>query len=369
MFIAQIVVYRILALKAIAYRRFFSTAIIHAGEELEMVEVIENHKLMPVPWVVLESTFSSSMYFHGQITSHLNRTEKFLTSRSYFFLRPFTRITRRHTLRCQQRGIYELNAAAMTCGDIFGNGRFKQWVFEGKGTKLTVLPKMVPIEDFLPPSQSWQGDVTVQRWILPDPFVRAGSRPYQPGDTLNQVNWKASARVGALQVHQSEFTADYHLKILLNFVIAEDMWQRVSEPMRVEAGIAVAATLASEYVHRGLAVGFACNGEGETKGQSVDISPTSGLAHLDNLLLTLAGLQIQVNREFRRLLEHEIETEPERTDYLVITGYINDTLQDQMDRLRELGNSVQVIPLPSDEQAHAWLDIPTLSKEATELAE
>ena len=95
--------------------------------------------------------------------------------------------------------------------------------------ELLVYPKpaLVPIHEL--PYHSWQGDQSVRRWIISDPFIIAGVRGYQAGDTYKQINWKATAKTGTLQVHQYDFTADRRLMIYLNVDDAEGMWRSVTE--------------------------------------------------------------------------------------------------------------------------------------------
>ena len=40
------------------------------------------------------------------------------------------------------------------------------------------------------------GSAQVLRGLFEDPALFAGVRPYQPGDALRRIHWKASARVG-----------------------------------------------------------------------------------------------------------------------------------------------------------------------------
>lgn len=363
--VVEVILYRQLALRHLQYSRTLSAPSIHAGSEIQMVEIIANRKFLPLPWIVLEATFDVSWLFGNQADLTIQTNDKSQYHRSYFTLRPFTRITRRHTIHCHRRGVFELKSASMLCGDFLGlSTSRKQWALTGENTKLVVFPPLIPQDSVQLPSHSWQGDVAVRRWILPDPFIRVGSRPYQAGDPLNQINWKATARATTLQVHQQAFTADYHLKILLNFVVSSDMWlQSVTEPERVEAGISLAATLATDAIEQGIAVGFACNGAVREGKQEIDTEPDVGQSHLHALLTDMANLEIRVTKTFEALLQNEIDTYPTGTDYLIISGYTDDTLDMLMDQLRDLGNAVEVLQLPTTAEANAWLQPVTPQKE------
>ena len=63
----------------------------------------------------------------------------------------------------------------------------------------------------------------MRRWIVDDPFMLAGVREYQYGDSMRDVNWKATAKTGNLQVNQRDFTADRRLMVYLNVEDHEKM--------------------------------------------------------------------------------------------------------------------------------------------------
>ena len=50
-------------LKGISYNRFFSVYRAFEGQEIEMVERISNKKLLPVPWLRIESKISENLEF------------------------------------------------------------------------------------------------------------------------------------------------------------------------------------------------------------------------------------------------------------------------------------------------------------------
>lgn len=120
--------------------------------------------------------------------------------------------------------------------------------------ELLVYPHLVSRDDIPLLSSRWQGDVTVKRWIMPDPFLVSGVREYRYGDTMNSIHWKATARSQRLQVYNREFTADPRLLIIVNTQITATMWDAVSDPELVEKGLSYAATLAEYAISQGIPV-------------------------------------------------------------------------------------------------------------------
>ncbi len=355
---AEYAVYQWRGVRSIKYSRRFSDAVVDAFASVDMVEVIENNGYLPIPRAVLESTFDRSLLFASGVDLNVRNTERYQNHRSYFSIGSKMRIRRTHHITCMRRGVYHLDSASMTCQDILGLSTVHvPWKLQGEGLTLVVRPPVHPIADPSVGFTSWQGELPVSRWILPDPFLRSGTRPYQPGDAHNRINWKATARTLQLQVYQEEYTADPKVMILLNFEIMEDMWNQVVAPERVEAGISMAASLAAHYIGLSQAVGFGCNGE-LMMGENVEagvIYPGAGAAHLDGILLSMAHLEIQVNRAFSDLLADLGLEVRDRTDFILVTGYVSERIQVQVDSLRAAGHSVTVLPLPKEEEVESWL--------------
>jgi hypothetical protein len=346
---AQALVYRRWALRKIGYRRYFSTRACFEGEEVQLVEVISNRKLLPIPWLRLESLMHANLQFFGQTNLAINSGQIFQNHRSLFSLMPYTQITRRHRVLCKKRGCYDLQTATMTCGDLLGlAASFTTYQFHNE-TRLLVYPKPIPIEDVPLPSHSWQGDVTVRRWIVDDPFLIAGVREYRYGDPMNAINWKASARGNKLQVHKRDYTADHRIMIVLNFEIDEKMWSAVTNPERIEKGITYAASIARYAIERGIDTGFACNGcTVDRPKEPVRVPPAGGSAHLTALYDTMAMLVIERSMDFSDFLETEIGNAATNTDYILITSYVSAKMEGQIERLKQNGNAVDIVPLTDD---------------------
>ncbi|QSF47276.1 DUF58 domain-containing protein [Paenibacillus tianjinensis] len=337
------VIYQRSALKRVSYTRYFSAAAAYEGEQVEMVEEITNRKLLPLPWLRLESSIARGLEFGRQENLGVSSGEIYQNHISLFYLRSYRHIKRRHLVRCEKRGMFRLESVTMTTGDHFGLSRRTQ-TFPLQ-LKLLVYPGLVDIHELPLPVHSWLGELPVKRWIVEDPFLTAGTREYRPGDSLNAMNWKATAQTGRMQVHQKDHTADSRLIICLNVEISESMWRNVTDAARIELGIRYAATAADFAIGHGLETGLLCNGKLDGGGERDHV--TSGpLWNLEEMLGLLARLQLDRTIPMSRLLELEAESYPEGNDYLIITCHRGKELQQAAEELELLGNGL------------AWLDIP-----------
>lgn len=92
------------ALKKVSYTRYFSAKAVYAGEQVEMVEEIMNKKLLPLPWLRLESSIAKGLEFGNQENLGISSGEISQNHVSLFFLRSFRHIKRRHNITCRERG-------------------------------------------------------------------------------------------------------------------------------------------------------------------------------------------------------------------------------------------------------------------------
>lgn len=367
--VAQRLLFQHFGLRRLRYDRHFSERAVYCNEQVDMVERIENDKWLPLPWLSVESMFPTGLAFEGTADTDVVAGDTFQYHQSLFALSAFTRVIRRHRITCLARGVYGIQEATLTCGDLFGGKpRFAKIATDAR---LTVYPALVALPEIALPMHSWQGPITVRRLIVPDPFTFAGTRDYQDGDPQNQIHWSATARTGRLQVHQRDYTADYRLMVLLNFEVTSDMWDIVSDPAVIERGLSYAATLVQEAINQGIAVGFACNGQlpdhlmedaaptarelrsalARTPGsRHVRFAPASGQEHLHAMLSAMAQLMMRCAGSFHTLLIDEAQHTGNGLDYLAITAHRDERLEAAKVVLEAAGHTVSWLKL---ESAHA----------------
>ncbi|MFA9557056.1 DUF58 domain-containing protein [Evansella sp. AB-rgal1] len=336
-----------LALRNIKYTRYFSQEAVFEGETVEMIEEIVNQKVLPVPWLRLESKFSSHLQFKQQSTLEIVDNQ---FHRSLFSLMPYQKVTRRHYITAEKRGHYWQNFVTMSSGDPFGLVIKKQEI--DVSADIYIYPQLVPIEDIPLPSTSWQGDITVRRWIMEDPFIIAGVREYSTGDPMKSVNWNATARTNSLQVSKMDYTSDHHLMIYVNFDLTEDIWMPIKDEAIIEKAISYAASIAQHSIEQGIGTGFGCNSyiiepDEEVKRikHSVRVEPGSGQDQLQYIFQTMAKVKMDRSMNFNSFLGEDISFNRKDTDILIITVYVTETMEQQIRELESNGNSIEVLLL------------------------
>ena len=342
----QSILFSVFNLRGLTYKRYFSRSCVYEGEKLEMVEVIRNVKLLPVPWLRAESRISPNLKFGSAAINEEREISANRYHRSVFFMGPFSQITRRHTVTCLARGHYDAGSVALTAGDLFGLGmKDAQLKLD---CSLDVYPRILSEDELSTPSTRWQGELAVRRWIMPDPFLTSGVRDYRAGDPQRDIHWRATARTGQLQVKVRDYTADPRMMVVLNVENSEEQWGDLMdyEQEGIEQGIRIAATLCLRALNAGVEAGFACNGclQGDKgTGKTVFVPARSSVSQADVLLSTMARLEVHRERTFSTFLETIGDSV--NTDILILSTYNSEAIRYQMEMLRRSGNSVTFMQL------------------------
>ncbi|URN93882.1 MAG: DUF58 domain-containing protein [Candidatus Pristimantibacillus lignocellulolyticus] len=347
--IAQYYWYRRFVLRHVDYTRHFNKTVCFEGEEIEMIEQISNNKRLLIPWLYIESQLEASLKFGKSDNFAVSSGSLYQNHHSFFTLRGFTKITRKHKMTPMMRGKYKLNTVSVTSGDLMSLAKVNRSI--QLNGKLTVYPKpmAIPLDNI--PYHSWQGDVSVKRYILPDPFVVAGTRQYEAGDTFKQINWKATARAGSLQVHQYDFTANRKLMVVLNVDDREGMWRVVSNPSMIEDGIRYVAGITEEVIKQGMQAGFATNMRTADQTNSLYIEPNSGENHWLSMLDVMATLELERTESFSELLDAIIASKVSYTDFLFLSSFWNEELEAQLNQLRSNNNAALCLQLSDVQNA------------------
>ncbi len=335
----QVAYYNKRALKKVSYKRSFSKDRVFAGEKVDLVEVLSNDKLIPVPWVRVESRIPSELKFKSQENLEIALE---LFHKSLFFLGGYSRITRRHEILCTKRGFYDCSKAAIAAGDLFGLATARR-DYEGDA-KIYVYPAIPKPEDMPESALKWQGDVTVRRWIMPDPMLVNGIREYRPGDSRKDVHWGATARTGSLQVKTHDYTVSPRVMLCFNCQINDQLYGAM-EPQDIEFlenGVNISAALAAWCCDNGIDAGFCSNGEDRSAkpDSEIYVAPGTGEAKLNEILESLAVLGIKMRKGFHALMDDLINAGTTEMDIVIISAYWSDSLESRAQTLRKMNNSV-----------------------------
>ena len=154
---------------------------------------------------------------------------------------PGKSVSLNYTLTFPRRGYHRIGPLLMESGDVFGlQKRFRTGQ---RHDYISVLPTVAYIETFNVASRRPQGPVRISNRIYEDPTRITGTREYMPGDPLNRIHWKASARTGVL------FTKTIEPSSVVGGTLILDLHEENYGPIRTESRMELAITTTASIAY------------------------------------------------------------------------------------------------------------------------
>lgn len=298
LFALQRVLYERLWQKQLHVHIAFSREQIWEGQEGELKEVIENRKRLPLSMLKVKFKTDRHLIFADQKGSRT--TDQFYRN-DIFRIGSNERVTRLLKFRGGRRGYYTIDGASLVASDLFLTSQMVADV--GLHTALYVYPRPYESPEFIKSLALLNGEVLSKRHLLEDPFEYRGIREYQPYDDIRSINWKATARTDELKVNQKSFTALKSVRIFLN--AQDDNIMKKEEC--VEAALRIAAALCSFFLAQGIQVSCYGNAKDCLTGKTLAVDAKAGKGQLDNILRSLARLDLNAPvADFRELFEETL---------------------------------------------------------------
>lgn len=249
---------------------------IFAGNVARVDITIENGSRLPVPWLRYEEAPAANLALG-------------LPLREVVTLGSRQQLRLSYELIGRRRGCHRVGPGLLSSGDPFGFAEATMRFEEAR--PLVVYPRIIPLAGVGLASRAPQGAIRSHRRVFADPSRVAGLRAYRSGDPLRSIDWKSSARAGALRVKKHEPSVN------LTTVIFLDMAAGAYAPRRravaSEWAVVVAASLAACLIGFRQAVGLASNGlDSQTGVSGWRLPPRPGRGHLMAVLERLARVEI-----------------------------------------------------------------------------
>jgi len=305
------------ALRRVSYVCKFDRDAAFEGENVRLIEQIVNAKPLPVLWLKIRLQLPLELKFRN--TTFVDISDKQYYQR-LFSLLPYQQVTCKYVIDCTKRGYYIIDNVDMISGDVLSGRRC--YNSAPSNMSISVYPHFVEVDDVLIPARLANGEMIVKRWIVEDPFFIAGFRDYLPTDSLNKINWLATARHQKLQVVKHDFTASASLIIMLN-VIYKSSWINYDI---LEQSIRLCASLARKAIDSGIPVSVMSNGILKGYNEYMETPLACSNEHMTLILDNLARLTFEYTGEFDIFLAAQIDKIPYNADVLILTSYLDDDL-------------------------------------------
>jgi uncharacterized protein (DUF58 family) len=229
-----------------------------------------------------------------------------------------------YTLKNLNRGYYQLNHLELVSGDVFG------FLQRSKLFALThdffVYPKILPAQQLLIRAGGTNnGVVQALQLAGKDQNAITGIRDHQHGDRLNQIQWKASARIGELKTKEFvQETTDHFLFCLDTFGPVYPHGEDFEE------AVSLAASLIYYAKRSQLRFGFT----GVLKDGTPILLSGSDEQHFHKIMDTLATIDRQDAVDLSAVIHFALPQIPKGSPVILITTSENNDLKPIVAELR-----------------------------------
>ncbi|MFO0904021.1 MAG: DUF58 domain-containing protein [Pirellulales bacterium] len=323
------------------------------GQTIPFQVTVRNTGKWPVGWVLVEDLLPRNALLHEPPRLRVAGERLLLT-----MLRAGGERSMYYQLQCNRRGYYQIGPVVLETGDLFGLHR--RYRVGEEPVFLLVLPEVLPIEGYDIASRRPMGEVLLTHRLFEDPTRISGVRAYQPGDPLNRIHWRATARTGQLHSKVYEASTVAGATILMDF--HRDSHDVRHEPVRSELAVTAAASIAHCLFQQGQQIGLATNAR-----DAVDRIRTEGYVHdwrTRDAARQAAAMQAQSERlrpvvvptqigvdQFRQILETLARME--LTDGLSFAQLVSEV----DDRLPRDATVIAILPRVTEEHAIALANL------------
>jgi uncharacterized protein (DUF58 family) len=376
----------------ITVTRQCAETVVEVGAKVDVIVTLCNTGACPVPWVLVEDMLPQAALEGRRLSVKGKRLKIAL-------IRAGQEVTMRYSVVCRQRGYYQVGPVVLESGDVFGLHR--RFAVKTTPHFLLVCPRMVPLESYELASRRPIGEVVLTHRLFEDPTRIAGVRPYEAGDPLSRVHWRATARTGQLHSKIYEPTTLSGATIVLDFHAGG--YPAAHEPNRSELAVTAAASLASAVFEMGQQVGLVTNArdaadrirregwqidprtrqsarqigvmaEKSERLEPVIVETRRGAEHLQRIRETLARVELTDGMTFAGLIIEVAGRLPRDATIVALLGEVSMETAVTLGNLRRAGYAITAVLICLDvnalEKAHGRLlaegvrDVRHLSNEA-----
>jgi uncharacterized protein (DUF58 family) len=311
---------------------------IFEGDIFTVKTIVENNKVLPISFLVLEEVIPKGISFKKEVVSYKYGSQFCHVSR--YNIGWFERRKRTYELVAEKRGAYILKNIQVTVGDIFGLSA------ESKETEnyleILVYPKLKDISSFRFHNTSFQGNNTVKRWILKDTLLIKGIREYSVEDSLRDIHWKSSLKMNKLMVKDYDTTSDKNIIIILDVQCGEPAWSHIIEE-QIENGIKVTVSLANKAISEGFSTGLWTNARINSMMDNMNGEVMPSLNSFKKILELAARIDTGVTAELDEYLRQKGKRFNQNDTYILITSFLSENSREILGRLCKKGYRFKLV--------------------------
>ncbi len=308
------------------------------GDAVPLDITVWNRKRLPLAWLSTEDDMSDQV-----IVRERSKVGDEATLRNFWSLAPYERVTRHFHVVAERRGVYSLGPVRLTVGDLFA--REAAVATLPGADRWIVRPRSVPVS--IPESADpWGGERRARHGLIEDRTRYAGVRPYQPGDPIRAIHWRATARLG--EPVTRIFEPGRHREVILALdlqTVEGSRWSSSYDDDSVETMCVAAASLLERLQADGAEVGIAATGYAGAIRPFAYVPPGASAGQLGRCLDLLARLGSLPSAPIERLLTWLLRSIRPGTAFIVLSVREPASFAPALRRLAASGHPVLLISL------------------------
>jgi uncharacterized protein (DUF58 family) len=211
----------------------------HVGDKLRVTYTLRNASRIAKLWLEIHNPTTLPGGLPGRAITLAGNSE-----RSWLIRVPLAR-----------RGHFRIEPLHIRTGDPFGF--FEASATVGQGVSVVVYPRLEPLPRWRLPAAALEGSqVSPVRTLQTTPLATT-VRPYAPGDSMNRIHWKSTARHGEIQVKEFDLEQTADAWIVLD--LQRGIQTGKGDESTVEAAVRAAASIADKALQENRSVGMTVN--------------------------------------------------------------------------------------------------------------
>jgi uncharacterized protein (DUF58 family) len=238
----------------------------HVGDKLRVTYTLRNASRIAKLWLEIHNPTTLPGGLPGRAITLAGRSE-----RSWLIRIPLAR-----------RGHFRIEPLHIRTGDPFGF--FEASATVGQGVSVVVYPRIEPLPRWRLPAAAIEGSqVSPVRTLQTTPLATT-VRPYAPGDSMNRIHWKSTARHGEIQVKEFDLEQTADAWIVLD--LQRGIQTGRGDDSTVEAAVRAAASIADKALQENRSVGMTVN-----VGRTAFLPPDRGSRQHLKIMQLLASVE------------------------------------------------------------------------------
>jgi uncharacterized protein (DUF58 family) len=301
----------------------------HVGDKMRVTYTLRNSSRLPKPWLEVHNPTTMPGGLPGRAITLGGRSE-----RSWLIRAPLTR-----------RGHFRIEPLHIRTGDPFGF--FEASATVGQGISVVVYPRLEPLPMWRLPSASLEGSHASPERTLQTTPLATTVRPYAPGDSMNRIHWRSTARHGDIQVKEFDLEQTADAWIILD--LQRGIGAGRGDESTTEAAIRAAASIADKAINEKRAVGMTVNA-----GRMAFLPADRGGRQHQKIMALLAAVDADASTPLVEAIIASVGRLRRGMTAVVVTPSIDPSWVRPLASLRARGVSCVVVTL--DTAAYAKLD-------------